>query len=135
MARAKCKAVTKNGERCPNAPSASGYCFTHDPSRGKERARARRRGGLNRTTPKVADASMVKTPIRDVAGVMNLLDVATLDTLAQDNSAQRTRALVAIALAYFKGLEVGEIEARLDAIEQALKVGGDNGHGAHHDAH
>jgi hypothetical protein len=122
MSKKLCKAKTRNGERCPNAASEGGYCFTHDPTRGQERAQARRKGGQHRHTPKVADASMVKIPIRNVAGVMTLLDVATIDTLAQDNSAQRTRALVGVALAYFKGVEVGELEARLEAIERAFKL-------------
>jgi hypothetical protein len=117
----KCQAKTGDGKPCGGYANASGYCFTHDPTRGKERAEARRKGGQNRLTPKFADASMVKTPIRAVAGVMSLLDVATIDTLAQDNSALRTRGLVSIALAYLKALEVGEIEARLEAIESALK--------------
>jgi hypothetical protein len=122
MAKRKCKAKLKSGNPCPNAAGESGYCFVHDPARGKERAEARKRGGQRHRTSKVADSSAVKTPIRDVPGVMQLLDVAALDTLAQENSPQRTRALVAVALAFFKGLEVGEIEQRLAAIEAALKL-------------
>ena len=124
MAKRKCKAKRRDGSPCPNAAGESGYCFTHDPARGRERAEARKRGGERRRVPHVADSSAVKTPIRDVPGVMALLDVAAIDTLAQENSAQRTKALVAVALAYFRGLEVGEIEQRLEAIEQALKAGG-----------
>src|SRR3970040_2272507 len=113
MAKRKCKAIKRNGAHCPNAAGESGYCFTHDPARGKERAQARKRGGERRRVPHVADSSTVKTPIRDVPGVMQLLDVAAIDTLAQENSGQRTKALVAVALAYFRGLEVGEVEKRL----------------------
>jgi hypothetical protein len=118
----KCKAKTKSGIPCPNRPGASGYCFTHDPSRGAERAKARKRGGASRLVAKVADTSTVKTPIRDIAGVLSILDVATVDTLALYNSGERTRALVGVAMAYLKAFEVGEMESRLAAIEQALKV-------------
>lgn len=124
MTKRICKAKLKSGKPCPNAASETNYCFVHDPGRGKERAEARKRGGERRRVPHVADSSAVKTPIRDVPGVMQLLDVAAIDTLAQENSAQRTKALVAVTLAYFRGLEVGEIEQRLEAIEQALKLGG-----------
>ena len=124
MAKRKCKGHRRDGRPCPNAAGESGYCFTHDPARGQERAEARKRGGQRQRVPHVADPASVKTPIRDVPGVMALLDVAALDTLAQENSAQRTKALVAVALAYFRGLEVGEVEQRLEAIEQALKLGG-----------
>jgi len=120
----KCKAETQNGTPCRAAAGADGFCAFHSPAHGKARATGRKRGGERHRTPKVADSSAVKTPIRDVPGVMQLLDVAALDTLAQENSPQRTKALVAVALAFFKGLEVGEIELRLEAIEAALKLGG-----------
>jgi hypothetical protein len=123
MAKQKCKAKRRDGTPCPNAASESGYCFTHDPARGAERAAARKRGGQRRRVPKVADTSTVQTPIRDMSGVLAILDVATLDTLAQENSAQRSRALVGVAMAYLKALEVGEMEERLETIEQALKLG------------
>jgi len=122
MAKRKCKGRRRDGRPCPNAAGESGYCFTHDPARGRERAQARKRGGERRRVPHVADWSTVPKQIRDVPGVMALLDVAALDTLAQENSAQRSRALVGVALAYLKALEVGELESRLEAIEQALKL-------------
>jgi hypothetical protein len=119
----QCRGKTRKGTRCPNPAGESGYCFTHDPKLSKERAAARKRGGQRRRVSHVADSSVIKTPIRDVPGVMGLLDVAALDTLGQENSPQRTKALVAVALAYFRGLEVGEIERRLEMIEAALKEG------------
>lgn len=87
MPKKRCKAKTKDGRPCTSPAGESGYCFTHDPARGRERAQARKRGGERRRVPHVADSSAVKTPIRDVPGVMALLDVAAIDTLAQENSA------------------------------------------------
>ncbi len=103
--------------RGPRRPA--GWCAFHDPALVKTRAVGRRRGGQWSRTPRVADPARVVLPIRDHAGGLSLLDVATEDTLAQPNSAQRTRAIVALGLAYFKGMEIGEIEQRLDALEQA----------------
>jgi hypothetical protein len=120
----RCKGKTKSGQPCQATAGADGFCTFHSPAHGAARAIGRKRGGQRHRVPHVADPSSVKTPIRDVSGVMALLDVAAIDTLAQENSAQRTKALVAVALAYFRGLEVGEIEQRLEAIEQALKLGG-----------
>lgn len=118
----RCKGKTKSGAACSAPAGADGFCTFHSPAHGKARAMGRKRGGERHRVPHVADSSTVKTPIRDVPGVMQLLDVAAIDTLAQENSAQRTKALVAVALAYFRGLEVGEVEQRLGAIEQALKL-------------
>lgn len=120
-AEKKCKSKTRDGRPCPNAAGASGYCFTHDPTLAAERTAARKLGGWHRTTPKVADPKSVKVPIRDIPGVLAVLDVAVLDTMALDNSSERSRALTGVALAYLKALEVGALEERLAAIEQALK--------------
>lgn len=116
-----CRSKTRAGAPCPNSPGVSGYCFIHDPAKGTERAAARRRGGQHRRAVRVADVSSVPSSIRTVGDVLKLLDVATLDTLALENSVARTRAIVGIVLGYLKALEVGEIEARLTALEAAIQ--------------
>jgi len=42
----------------------------------------------------------------------------------QENSAQRSRTLISLALAALKALEVGELEERLAALELAYKEAG-----------
>lgn len=121
-----CKAKTKSGQPCPNKPSASGYCFTHDPTRGKERARARRKGGSHSRIPHAGNADALPKQIRTLPDVLTILDYTLAETLPLENGIQRGRLLVAIAHAFIEAIKTGELEARLDALERALKLRGEN---------
>lgn len=122
MAARRCKAKTKLSKPCPNPAGESGYCFSHDPAKASERTQARRLGGWLRHTRKVADPKVVPAQIRDVAGVLALLDYTLKDTFEQDNSEKRTRALVALAAAYLGALQIGQLEERVRRIEEALSL-------------
>lgn len=122
MSKRQCQATKRDGEPCNAAASETGFCFTHDAARGKERALARRNGGLRRITPHVADASLVIKETRTIKDVMTILDYALQESLALSNSIQRGRLLVSIAHGYIEALKVGEIEQRLEAIEHALRL-------------
>lgn len=122
MSKKQCQAAKRDGEPCNAAASGTGFCFTHDASRGKERAVARRNGGLKRITPHVADASLVTKETRTIKDVMTILDYALQESLVLANSIQRGRLLVSIAHGFIEALKVGEIEARLEAIEHALRL-------------
>lgn len=122
MSKKHCRANKQSGEPCNAAAGESGFCFTHDPARGKERAIARRSGGLQRITPHVADVENVPKQIRSIEDVLIVLDYALEESLALSNGIQRGRLLVSIAHGYIEALKTGELEARLEAIEQALKI-------------
>lgn len=122
MSKKQCQAKTKSGEPCNASANGNGFCFTHDVSKGAERALARRKGGLQRITPHAADASIVPKETRSIEGVMIVLDYALQESLALSNSIQRNRLLVSIAHGYLETLKVGEIEQRLEAVEAALKM-------------
>jgi hypothetical protein len=112
MSKKKCQAKNKSGEPCRASANGNGFCFTHDPAKGKERAIARRNGGLQRITPHVADASLVPKETRSIEGVMIVLS----------NSIPRGRLLVSIAHGYIEAIKTGELEQRLEAVEVALKM-------------
>lgn len=122
MSKKQCQATKRDGEPCNAAASKTGFCFTHDASRGKERAVARRNGGLKRITPHVADANLVTKEARTIKDVMTILDYALQESLVLGNSIQRGRLLVSIAHGFIEALKVGELEQRLDAIEHALRL-------------
>lgn len=122
MSKRQCQATKLDGDPCNAAANGTGFCFTHDASRGQERAVARRKGGLRRSTPHVADASLVPKETRSIQGVMLILDYALQETFALHNSIQRGRLLVSIAHGYIEALKVGEIEMRLNALEHALRL-------------
>jgi hypothetical protein len=124
----RCQGQTKSGAPCQAHPGESGWCAFHDPELGQARARGRKQGGYRQRTPSLADVTKVQLPVRDATGVMRLLDVAAEDTLAQPNSALRSRALVAIAMAYLKGLEIAQLEQRMADLEDAFKARVSHGH-------
>jgi hypothetical protein len=93
------------------------YCFAHDPRRGRERAQARKKGGHNRQTPAASDELRQAVELGDVAGIRRILTDVVADTLAQANSAQRSRAIGYLLGTALKALEVGELEERLAALE------------------
>jgi len=122
MSKKQCQATKRDGETCNAAASESGFCFAHDASRGKERAVARRNGGLQRITPHVADAALVPKETRSIEGVMMILDYALQESLALSNGIQRGRLIVSLAHGYIEALKTGELEQRLEAIEHALRL-------------
>jgi hypothetical protein len=122
MSKRQCQTTKLNGEPCNAAANGNGFCFTHDASRGHERAIARRNGGLNRITPHAASAALVPNQTRSIEGVMMILDYTLQESLALSNGIQRGRLLVSIAHGYIEALKVGELEGRLDAIESALRL-------------
>ena len=120
-----CKALTKQGKYCPNTPSANGYCFTHDPTRGKERANARRKGGSHSRVPHGGAAEGLPKQIRTLTDVLAVLDYTLAEALPMENSIQRGRLLVALAHAFVEAIKTGELETRVEAIENALKARGE----------
>jgi hypothetical protein len=121
-----CRGTTSTGMPCGMSPLRdSDYCWTHDPSKGRERAEARQKGGRNRRTPGTVIATLgasVQPPagLNDMASIQAGLNLVWGDTLVQENSGSRSRTLVAVLLAAVKCLEVGEMEERLAALEQTV---------------
>jgi hypothetical protein len=118
----QCKANNKQGERCKAFAGESGVCFMHDATKGKERAAARRNGGLATKQPHYADASVLPSSIRNIADVLIVLDYALHESVGLDNSIQRGRLIVSIAHGFIEALKVGEFEKRLEAIENAMNL-------------
>ncbi len=59
--------------------------------------------------------------IRDLPGVLALLNAVIRDTWAQPNAAPRSRALLAGAELGIKALQTGEFEERLAALEKRVE--------------
>lgn len=122
MAKLVCKGMNASGTQCRAYSSESGYCFMHDASKGRERALARRNGGLSTKKPHNADASILPSEIRSIDGVLAVLNYALQESVILDNSIQRGRLLVSIAHGFIEALKVGELEKRLEALEMALRI-------------
>lgn len=122
MSERLCAALNKNGEPCRQAPLRdSRYCFWHSPEHVEEAAEAQRLGGLRRRKEKTVSGAYDFEGLEDVGQIRRLVEIAVLDTLSLENSIARSRALAYLAQAALKALEVGSLEERLKAIEQAVR--------------
>ena len=115
----RCEAKTRRGEQCPNKPSASGFCFAHDPARAQERTAARRKGGQHsRIGHSTANAPQ---KVRDVQSIFGLLDYILGETIMLENGVARSRVLVALAAAYTEAVRGDELETRISALESEMR--------------
>jgi len=116
-----CDYMMADGRLC-GSPALRGerYCLFHSPEHEEEAAEARRLGGLRRRREKTLVGAYDLEGLRSLGAVQRLLEIATLDALALENSVARVRALTYIAQTALKCLEVGELEERLEALEAAL---------------
>lgn len=124
-----CKARTASGKEC-RVPVLQGgeYCFTHDPAMARERAEARRLGGLRRRREKTVSTVYDWEGLTTVEGLQRLLHIAVNDTLGLDNGVSRTRALGYLVQVALRAIEVGALEERVGALEDAMKNQADQGH-------
>lgn len=122
MAKQVCKGNNASGTQCRAYASESGFCFMHDAAKGRERALARRNGGLSTKKPHNADVSLIPSEIRSIDGVFAILNYTLQESIVLDNSIARGRLLVSIAHGFIEALKVGELEKRLEALENALKL-------------
>ena len=121
LMRRTCKYVKANGEECRAAPLRdSDHCFMHDPGVARERAEARRLGGLMRRREKATSQVYDWAGVKRIEEVQRILELAIVDTLGLDNSPARSRALGYLASLSLKALEVGELEERLSALEELV---------------
>lgn len=96
----------------------------HDPANGRARALARKKGGERRRIAHGGDVTLIPAQVRTVAEAVTILDYALAEVLPMENSIQRGRLLIALCAEYIKAFEVGELEARLDALEKAVLENG-----------
>ena len=118
MATRSCKQLKDDGQPCRAPPlQDSDFCLFHSPDHAKETAEARRLGGLRRRREKTVSGAYDVEGLDDVPKIRRLLEIAVLDTLSLENSVARSRTLAYLAQVALKTLEVGEFEARLEALE------------------
>jgi len=118
VAARACKAIKEDGSRCQAPPLLDGdFCLMHSPEHAEEMAEARRLGGLRRRREKAVSGAYDLEGLDDVPKIRRLLEIAVLDTLSLENSVARSRTLAYLAQVALKTLEVGEFEARLEALE------------------
>lgn len=117
----RCKSKNKNGKACLGyAITGSQFCFTHDPTRAAERARAHKKGGTNR--PRANEIPFPENlNVKTGEGLLVLMEQVMRDTWGLENSVARSRTLGYLAQIQKGVLAVGELEQRVAALEAILK--------------
>lgn len=117
-----CQFVMPDGRRCrSSALRGEEFCLFHSPAHQEEADEARRLGGLRRRKEKTLAGAYEFAGLARVPDIRRLLEIATLDALALENSVARVRALTYICQTGLRCLEVGELEERLAFLEAALR--------------
>jgi hypothetical protein len=116
-----CGHRSDRGEVCRAAPlKGEGFCLFHHPERQQEAQEARRLGGLRRKRETTVAGVYDFAGLETVTDIRRLLEIATVDTLALENSVARSRTLAYLAQSAIKMLQVGELEDRVHALEAAV---------------
>jgi hypothetical protein len=122
MSKAHCHGQTAGGKPCGMRPIKGGrYCFNHDPARAKDRAAARRAGGLSRHTPHAGDSDNIGKEIRTIGDAAKIIRYVLDELLVMDNTIPRARTLLACFDSFVKAFEIGELERRISALEAMQK--------------
>ena len=117
----RCLATLADGRPCLASPMRDqAYCLFHSPDHSAEAAEARRLGGLRRRRETTLAVAYDFAGLGSTESIGRVIEIATLDALGLENSIARCRVLIAAALAASRLLEVGELEARLAALEAAV---------------
>lgn len=116
MVRHACSAKSANGQPCgmpalKDSPDA--LCWNHSPSVAVARAAARRHGGrLGRLAPGALPT------LRSASDIMREAEIALSEAKALPISPRKTAAIVAVLALALRGLEIGEMETRLENLER-----------------
>jgi hypothetical protein len=116
----QCKGKTQTGKPCRMKPIRGGdYCFSHSPKTRRAQAEARKRGGENRHVPHFADPALLPATVEALPDAHQLLVYTLKEVSGMDNTIARARVLIALFESFVRSFEIGEIEARLSALELA----------------
>lgn len=124
----RCVQAMPDGRLC-GAPPMRGerYCFAHHPDKAEEAAEARKLGGLRRRREVAVGGAFEFEGFGTLEAILRVIDIATYDVLSLENSIARSGMLVRAAATALKVHEVGELEARLAALEAAVRGPRDDG--------
>lgn len=99
------------------ALSGGNYCYTHEPTNARARAQAHKLGGQRTKSDHGGDLATIPAQARSLADVMGLLDYVLAELLPLENSIARARVLISLVAGYIDAIKVGEMEARITALE------------------
>jgi len=123
IAMSRCSFIRADGARCERTASDGyEYCYSHNPSRAEERSRnakkAGKTGGKGRGKPVEQELIDLKHQLQNIAD--GVLGGAVLQGQATA-AVQALNCLARILELQRRWRELGEVEERLDALEQRLE--------------
>lgn len=118
----KCEFQKKNGDRCDaDAQTSKSLCVFHDPARASDGQRARRAGGITRSS--AAAVLPTDTPDQPL-GDTNQVSVLLADSINRLRRGQLdpriANAMGYLASVLLKALESGKLEGRLAHLEAIM---------------
>jgi hypothetical protein len=115
----KCQKVKRNGQRCEaNAMTDSDFCFFHDPGKARERAAARRAGGVERSRRAVVlPPDTPDRPLRSGREVIELVPFMINKILRGELDPKIGSVVGYLLTVQMKAVDQGEMEERLAALE------------------
>ena len=121
--RRYCAATRSDGQPCRAAPLRDGtLCFLHAPDRAEDAAKAQHAGGIRRRREGTLGVVYDLQGLETAAGIRRVLEIALGDALSLDPGVGRSRILVAVANSAMKLLDTAELEARIEALEGAVRL-------------
>ena len=123
----KCEFQKKDGERCSaNAQAGKSSCVFHDPAKAADGQRARRAGGLRRSTEaKVLPREMPDHRLRNTTEVSGFLAKSINDVLRGKLDPRVANSAGYLANILLRSLEQGPLEERLARLEASLGIAKD----------
>jgi hypothetical protein len=92
----------------------------HDPANAEAAAEARKMGGLRKRREGTISGAYDWESARTLEGVQRMVDIAVADVLSLDSVPARCRLLLYAATVALRVIVVGDMEARLQALEAAV---------------
>ena len=120
----KCLGFKKAGACCrARRGEHSKFCFFHDPKQAKQRERAQRAGGL-KNRPFALPSTIPDAPLRDTRDILRLVADTINQVRRGEIDPKIANSVGYLATIFIKALDRGEFEARLKALESAVKPHG-----------
>ncbi len=115
-----CTYQKADGRSCRANPLRDGpFCFWHSPETADELPDAQRMGRLHQRKKRTVATIYGFGGLRTIEDYAALLETITIETMALENSIARNRAVTAMVATGLRLVEVGELEARVEALEAA----------------
>lgn len=117
-----CSKIKSDGSPCRGYRiNGSKFCFAHAPEKARERAKARKLGGLNRRIKR--DTDQKPPEVKSAVDLLVLVNAAISDAWKiEKDTERRARVLGYLVTVASRALQVGEMENRLEAIEDQLAI-------------